>query len=185
MEETRVCPCKAMGESRREFCAAIAALGLGAAAVVPGAVAAFSGGFDPIMRGSAAGETPEFNLGALSSLPEDGTPVKKAIIADKQDGWTKYSNVPVGAVWLRREGDKVSAFNVLCPHNGCFIAFDPEGKQFKCPCHNAFFQLDGKQNGSSISPRDMDSLEVEVRDGNVFVKFQNFKFGCEEKVAQA
>ena len=83
MEETRVCPCKAMGESRREFCAAIASLGLGAAAVVPGAVAAFSGGFDPIMRGSAAGETPEFNLGALASLPEDGTPVKKAIIADK------------------------------------------------------------------------------------------------------
>ena len=101
-----------MGESRREFCSAIAALGLGAVAVAPGVVAAFSGGFDPIMRGSAAGETPEFNLGALSSLPEDGTPVKKAIIADKQDGWTKYSNVPVGAVWLRREGDKVQGQRV-------------------------------------------------------------------------
>lgn len=184
MGETRVCPCKALGESRREFCTAVAALGLGAAAIAPAALSAAAGGLNPVLTGSSsAAEAQSFNLGAFSALPEDGSPVKKAIIADRQDGWTKFANVPVGAVWIRRVGDNaVEAYNVLCPHNGCFITYDSAEKRFKCPCHNAFFQLDGKQNGSSISPRDMDSLDAEVRDGSVFVKFQNFKFGCEEKV---
>ncbi len=183
MESSRVCPCKALGESRRDFCAAIATIGLGAVSVAPAALSAAASGFSPLINQSGSAGVQEFNLGELSQIPEDGSPVKKAIISDMQDGWTKYSNVPVGAVWIRRVGDTVEAFNVLCPHNGCFIAYSEAEKRFKCPCHNAFFQLDGKQNGSSISPRDMDKLDAEVRDGIVYVKFQNFKFGCEQKIS--
>lgn len=186
MDKDRVCPCKRLGESRREFCSSLGALGLGAAAIAPVALVAAGAGLNPLIDkglNQGGGSAQTFNMGTVASLPEDGTPVKKAIIADLYDGWIKHPNFPVGAIWLRRQGDKVQAFNVLCPHNGCFIMFDQADNRFKCPCHNAFFDLTGKQNGSSISPRDMDELKVEIKEGSVFVQFQNFKFGCEDKVA--
>ena len=60
----------------------------------------------------------------LDTLPKDGTPQKFAIIAGRVDAWNKLPNAPIGAIYLRRVGEKgVEAINVVCPHAGCFVDF--------------------------------------------------------------
>jgi menaquinol-cytochrome c reductase iron-sulfur subunit len=120
-------------------------------------------------------------------LPPDGVPRKFPVLADRTDAWNKYLNVPIGAVYLRRtSADKVEALNVVCPHAGCFVDFNPAVGGFRCPCHNSTFTVDGKiDSPASPAPRGLDSLEAEVRNGDVWVVFQNFKAGQKEKVPVA
>jgi Rieske Fe-S protein len=102
---------------------------------------------------------------------------------DHVDAWTVSKNVPVGAVYLRRTGEReVQALNVVCPHAGCFVEL--KAKAYACPCHNSTFAFDGSiQDPSSPSPRALDSLAVELRNGSeVWVRFQNFHAGRKEKV---
>lgn len=120
---------------------------------------------------------------SLQVLPSDGAPQRFTVRADRTDAWNTYADQPVGAVYLRRVGDQVSAFNVVCPHAGCFVGVAEDGSRFECPCHKSSFTLDGQiDDPSSPSPRGMDSLEVEVRNGDeLWVRFQNFQPGREEK----
>jgi menaquinol-cytochrome c reductase iron-sulfur subunit len=174
------------GQSRRGFFRkSLAILSAGAALAVPAAIgiAAF---LNPLRQHGAAGRF--VRLASLDTLPEDGTPRKISVIAERIDAWTRSPAQPIGAVFLRRvAGDvKVAAFQVQCPHAGCSIEYEgaANGGKFFCPCHAASFDLSGKRTGiASQSPRDMDSLAVEVRNGSeVWVKFENFGLGSEKKV---
>jgi menaquinol-cytochrome c reductase iron-sulfur subunit len=141
---------------------------------------------DPLRRKTQASGLAR--VASLDALPNDGVPRKFRVVADRQDAWNKFNNVPVGAVYLRRTGEKtVEAYNVVCPHAGCFVDYMPERKSYLCPCHNSTFAVDGKMNDpKSPSPRGLDTLEVEVRDGGeIWVKFQNFQAGHKEKVPVA
>ena len=177
---------------RRGFLAKLFAIvGGGAALLVPAALGAVSF-FNPLRRKGLAGEFRK--LAMLDSLREDGTPTKVSIIAERVDAWNRFPNESVGAVYLRRTGKKdgkveVEALQVICPHAGCSIAYESneKGGIFYCPCHSASFDLDGtRSDAASPSPRDMDSLEVEIRNGNeVWVKFQTFASGTSKKTAQS
>lgn len=123
--------------------------------------------------------------GYYSVAPLDllsATPQVYKIIADRKDAWNTFPKDAIGAVYLSRAGsDEVLAFNVSCPHAGCTVAYR-EGKQaYHCPCHNSMFALDGQRGAESPSARNLDSLEAKIVDGIVWVKFQKFKAGCEEK----
>lgn len=169
-------------EPRRNFLTSISALVVGAAAsVVPiatGAVALF----DPLRRGRRT-ESDMVLVTRLSAVPMNGVPRKFTVESDRVDAWTTYANTPVGAVYLRREGESVRALNVVCPHAGCFVGLAPDNSRFACPCHKSSFALDGAVNDpASPSPRDMDELEVEIRnEDEVWVRFQNFLPGREDK----
>lgn len=121
----------------------------------------------------------------VDSLPEDGTPKKFPILAQRRDAWTVYPNEPIGQVFLRRIGkDQVVAFHGKCPHMGCAISYveQKQGEQtvqkFYCPCHKANFDLEGRRTDAvSESPRDMDTLEVKIENGVVCVLFKNFRTG--------
>ena len=168
---------------RRGFLKRFAA---GVIGVVVGIVPLLSGIavlFDPLRRKAARGE-PVF-VAPLGAIPEDGTPRKFTILASRTDAWNKSPQTPVGAVYLRRTGPKtVSAFNVVCPHAGCFVEFMAARNGYFCPCHDSTFALDGKiSTPSSPAPRPLDSLDVEIRKENeVWVKFQNFRAGVHEKI---
>jgi menaquinol-cytochrome c reductase iron-sulfur subunit len=141
---------------------------------------------DPLRHKQKAGGF--VRVTTLGAVPEDGVPRKFRVLEDHQDAWNKFANVPVGAVYLRRlGGTAVQAFNVVCPHAGCFVDFMADRKSYLCPCHNSTFDLDGKILGKkSPSPRSLDSLEVEVREGGeIWVKFQNYQAGHREKVPVA
>ncbi|HTN73767.1 MAG TPA: Rieske 2Fe-2S domain-containing protein, partial [Pirellulaceae bacterium] len=83
-------------------------------------------------------------VGLVDNIPADGTPVQAPVIADLTDAWNREPNQPIGAVYLRREGDKVVCFNAICPHAGCFVGFDENRNVFQCPCHTSSFTLEGE-----------------------------------------
>lgn len=171
---------------RRGFLKKSLAAGLGIlATLVP-----FAGGLivatDPLRRKAAAARA--VRVTTLAALPADGVPRRFPIVATKTDAWTRFNAAPVGAVYLRRTGDQmVEALNVVCPHAGCSVEFQPGAGQFQCPCHKSVFKLDGQLADShSPSPRGLDSLAASVdADGAVWVTFQNFMAGRPDKVPVA
>jgi menaquinol-cytochrome c reductase iron-sulfur subunit len=168
---------------RRHFLAKITSVIIGAVVTVVPLVAGFFVFFDPLRRKSASGGA--VLVAALNSLPENGEPRKFPVLATRVDAWNRTPNVPVGAVYLQRFKDgRVRAFNVVCPHAGCFVDYRPAQNHFHCPCHNSSFSPDGKiLDPKSPSPRPLDDLPVEVRRGSeVWVTFQNFRAGVHEKI---
>lgn len=138
---------------------------------------------DPVLRkkSAAGGESKPFLRVASLSTLQDGKPAQVPVIADLVDAWNREVNQPVGAVYLIRNGDKVTAYNAICPHAGCFVGYAAERNCFQCPCHTSSFTLEGERILPSPSPRDMDPLEVEVKDGDVWVQFMSFYTGREER----
>ena len=142
--------------------------------------------FDPLRRTSST--SGRVLVTTLEALPIDGIPRVFRVIADRVDAWNKLPQVPVGAVYLRRTGEKtVEALNVVCPHAGGFVDYVPVSNCFICPLHNSKFAIDGKiSDRKSPAPRGMDALEVEIRNTKeVWVKFQNFQAGHAKKVPVA
>lgn len=169
---------------RRQFLKSALTLAAGGAATLPPLAAGVAVVLDPLKRGTPAGAA-AVRVASLDALPADGTPRKFPIIAGRRDAWTGQPAAPVGAVYLRRTGEKeVTALNVVCPHAGCFVDWQAGPKRFYCPCHNSSFAADGTINDAdSPSPRPMDLLAVEVREGGeVWVRFQNFQRGVHEKI---
>lgn len=166
---------------RRSFLAGLSAIMVGAVASLAPIAAGAAALLDPLRRRRE--ESGMVLVTRVSAIPESGAPQRFTVQADRVDAWTTYANTPVGAVYLRRTPDGVTALNVVCPHAGCFVGVTPDKSRFACPCHNSSFALDGEVNDpSSPSPRAMDSLDVEIRNGDeVWVRFQNFLPGREEK----
>ncbi|MBN2024249.1 MAG: Rieske 2Fe-2S domain-containing protein [Pirellulales bacterium] len=180
-------PAVGRGPYRRGFLSKLLALALGALALAVPAVVGLISALNPLRVKGQGGRF--FRVTSLDALPEDGTPRRFPIIADRKDAWTLFPNQPIGSVFLRRTGpSEVKALAVICPHAGCFIDFDAKAGGFLCPCHMAHFDLDGKRTDEqSQSPRDMDPLEeVEIRDKrDVYVKFQRFQTGTPQRIVEA
>jgi nitrite reductase/ring-hydroxylating ferredoxin subunit len=176
---------------RRGFLGSAVALLLGGMALLVPVAAGIVAFLNPLRQKGQAGEL--MRIAPLAGLPEDGTPRKFSVVTTRVDAWNRFPDEPIGAVFLRRvPGNQevaVEAFQVICPHAGCSINYEmtAEGGRFFCPCHAASFDLAGRRtDATSPSPRDMDVLEVEIRnESEVWVKFENFRTGTSEKVAQA
>tara|TARA_A100001037_G_scaffold52259_2_gene44308 strand:+ start:5375 stop:5968 length:594 start_codon:yes stop_codon:yes gene_type:complete len=168
-------------KERRDFLVGASAVAAGTLAMLAPIGAAVVSLLDPLRREKVSSEM--VLVARTSAIPEDGSPRKFTVMADRTDAWAAYDDSPVGAVYLRRSGDEVRALNVVCPHAGCFVGVAKDNSRFSCPCHLSSFDLDGAvDDPTSPSPRDMDTLDVEVRNGDeVWVRFQNFLPGRAEK----
>lgn len=142
---------------------------------------------DPLRRKASGGEF--LRVTDVAALPTDGTPRQFPVIADRTDAWNRYRGQPIGSVYLSRQGDAVLALNSVCPHAGCFVDFHRGDGKFRCPCHDSAFEPDGRRIGPDCpSPRDLDGLEVDatrLAQGEVWVKFQNFRAGKAEKIPES
>lgn len=168
--------------SRREFLKATCATCFAAAAAGAPAVVGTRVFLDPLTHFKAADSF--VKVTTLAAVPEDGTPVQFPVLADRRDAWTKFTQVPIGAVFLQRQAEnKLLALSVVCPHAGCFVDYVEEQQGFLCPCHNSLFKKDGGlKDEQSPSPRPLDTLEVQVRNkSEVWVRFQDFQLGVTEK----
>jgi menaquinol-cytochrome c reductase iron-sulfur subunit len=122
-------------------------------------------------------------VASVSSLPADGRPQSFTVYDDVVDAWNKFVDQPVGRVYLRKRSDgKVTAFNVRCPHLGCAVDYRPSQNDYFCPCHTSAFNLEGEKE-NEIPPRGMDALEVKVKEGTVWVRFQSFKAGTPDRIS--
>jgi menaquinol-cytochrome c reductase iron-sulfur subunit len=169
--------------SRRSFVKGFTAISLGVVAILTPILAGLAVVLEPLRRKSQ--ENKAVRIAFLETLPADGTPVKFSVLANKTDAWNKFPETPIGAVYLRKTSSNVvEAFNVACPHAGCFVSFVAEKQGYFCPCHNSTFALDGKvENPQSPSPRGLDSLAVEIRKGReIWIQFQQFQPGVSDKI---
>lgn len=140
-------------------------------------------------KGAAADEGPGrlVFVAPLTALPADGIPRQFPVIADRQDAWTLHKNEAIGAVYLRRQSgsEAVEAFNATCPHAGCFVAINPGGNAYQCPCHDSAFKLNG-QLDHGPSPRPLDQLDAEVRASGeqkeIWVRYVDYYTGITKKV---
>jgi len=172
---------------RRGFLTKAAAIVIGAVAGLVPFIAGLIVFCDPLRR--KAMSNGYIRVTSLDSVPDDGMPRQFPVIADMTDAWNRYPNEPIGAVFLRRvKGSKtVEAYHAICPHAGCFVAFNDEQNQFQCPCHNSSFGVDGSRLPNCVSPRDMDTLDIDeehLQDQEVWVEFKNFAAGIKEKIAK-
>jgi Rieske Fe-S protein len=175
---------------RRGFLAKLFAVAGGSAALLAPTALGTAVFLNPLGQKGQSGDFRK--LTTLDALPEDGSPMKVSVIAERTDAWNRFPNESIGAVYLRKnmkDGHaEVEALQVVCPHAGCSIMYESgeKGGKFYCPCHGASFDPAGKRTDAvSQSPRDMDSLEVEIRNAQeVWVKFQSFATGTARKVAQ-
>lgn len=175
-------------DSRRSFFAVLT----GGLAMLAPLVAGLWAFVSPLFRQA---KSPQVRVALLDQIPDDGRPHLFPVVTDRKDAWTSYEKQKIGAVYLVREPGQESpiAFTAKCPHAGCAIGYSEEEQKFKCPCHTSAFNLDGSRvNGDKeVSPRGMDTLEVELRpvDGAdvtaVMVTFVDFKTGHSEKIASA
>jgi len=170
---------------RREFLSKAVSIVTGGVIVAVPVAAGLGTLLAPLGAGGQGGL--KLRLAEVADLPDDGSPKRFDVIAERNDAWTKYPKKAIGSVWLRKLAeDKVVAFNTSCPHLGCSVDFDSTGGQFSCPCHASSFDLKGERLGKSVSPRGMDSLDVDqeklTADGEVWVTFVNFRTKVAEKV---
>lgn len=137
---------------------------------------------DPLRRKSESRGL--VRVAALTSLPENGEPRKVQVLDTLIDAWNRTEDVPIGSVYVQKTGaDTVRVLNATCPHLGCAVGINAAKNGFACPCHKSSFAIDGKiADPKSPSPRGMDELQAEVKDGEVWVKFQNFRKGTAEKI---
>jgi len=166
---------------RREFLKSAACVALGGCCLAAPIVAGIG-----VITGPLRLEGPpvEVKLATLDTLQIRGAPKLFQIIADRRDAWTQFPKQAIGAVFLLRKSEtEVVAFHAACPHLGCSVEFRDEIAAFYCPCHDSHFSRNGEVEGPSPSLRGLDTLEVELRGSEVWVKFQNFKAGIREKVA--
>ncbi len=141
---------------------------------------------DPLRRRGEAGLA---RVAPIEGVPDDGLPRMFPIVLERSDAWSRYPKAPIGAVYLIRQPGEAApvAFTARCPHLGCSIGFLPGEQRFQCPCHTSAFDISGSRidGEDSVAPRGMDTLDVEIRDGAVWVKFEKFYTGRHEKIAEA
>lgn len=172
-------------DERRSFLVKLAA---GTIAVVLGIFPVAAGAltiFDPLL-GKKKSKGKPIRVATIDQLPQDGTPVRVPIVADLVDAWNREPNQPIGAVYLRKDGDRVVALNAICPHAGCFVGYAADRHAFQCPCHTSAFELDGDRVLPSPSPRDLDKLDVDeaklADTGEIWIEFVNYYPGKEKQI---
>jgi len=114
----------------------------------------------------------------LAGLPV-GRPVDMAYEETVSDGFVRSE--AVRHVWvIKKSASEVTVFSPICPHLGCRYDWDPGASLFKCPCHASVFRLDGTVV-SGPAPRPLDTLPAEVRDGVLYVEWEQFEVGIPQK----
>lgn len=178
----------AAGGDRRGFLTRFAAAAVGAIVALVPAAAGLAVFLDPLRRKNRLEGF--LRVTSLSALPADGMPRQFPVMASRSDAWSGFPQDSLGAVYLVRDAlDQVTCFNAVCPHAGCFVDFIFRAREFRCPCHDSAFELSGARVGADCpSPRDLDSLEVDkarLTQGEVWVRFQNFRAGKAEKIVDS
>ncbi len=161
---------------RRGFLKVITTL-LGAAAAGLATVPVIGSALSPLF--AKKDESGGFLPAAAFNELEANVPRRVELIATVTDTWTTQVGV-VGACWLLKKNDgSVSALSTLCPHSGCSINLQTK-ETYGCPCHASSFSFEGTPL-EGPSPRPMDPLKTEVKDGKVSVRYARFKVGVKER----
>ena len=87
-------------------------------------------------------------------------------------GQSKTIRTPRGESFvMARTPDGFRVLSDVCPHLGCRVHWDPQAKQFICPCHMGIFDAEGKAVAGPPfdAGQRLEQLETTVRGNSVFV----------------
>lgn len=146
--------------------------------------------WSPLWKKRAAdkGESEFSDAGSIADLPTGSWRLVTVEVV-RRDGWeTTRSN---RSIWVRRPGEASQAVIVLspiCPHLGCSTILLPDQERFQCPCHGGTFNADAAKGpfGQLLGgppPRNMDPLESKIKDGRLWVLWQDFKIGTPDRIS--
>ncbi|MFP3881948.1 MAG: ubiquinol-cytochrome c reductase iron-sulfur subunit [Actinomycetota bacterium] len=71
------------------------------------------------------------------------------------------------AILVRPEADILLGFSQKCTHLGCVVFWSADESVFECPCHEGFFNLEGRPIAGPPE-RPLARIELETRDGVVW-----------------
>jgi menaquinol-cytochrome c reductase iron-sulfur subunit len=185
-------PAQEEGPSRRGFISRALAILVGGLITVFPFAAGLAVFADPLRKreSKSGGRRDADGYVKIESASLDGLalnePRRFVVIDDLTDAWNFFPEEPVGAVYLTKVSDEdVRALCVACPHAGCAVDYDSGEELFRCPCHDSSFKVDGEiANANSPAARGLDTLDTKVVEGIVWVKFEKFRSGIAERIAE-
>lgn len=165
------------GISRRSFLAyvtgGIVAL-IGATVAVP-VLGAF---ISPALKKGTEGTWQ--TLGSLGKFIP-GEPKIVGIALVKKDGWVETRTARL--VWVIRTGEQnFKVYNAQCTHLGCIVDYVSENKTFNSPCHGGVFSIEDGRVLAGPPPRPLDMLDYKIEEGELLVKYQDFRMGVPDKI---
>jgi len=138
---------------------------------------------DPRNRRGAASELRLVDGVRLSEVEQ--TPVQGVLRDMRVDAWTLHPDDVIGRVWVVRDPhdrERIRVFTTICPHLGCSVNADVAC--FRCPCHNACFDMNGERMLPNPALRGMDELEWQrdpADNDRILVRYQNFTTSIADK----
>lgn len=160
---------------RRSFLAWVTA---GAAALIGGLVGLPIAGYT-ILPALKRQERRWADAGRLESL-HPGKPKELDVMVTVADGWRTITTKK--SVWaVKLDNGTVAVYSPLCTHLGCGYRWETGQRQFRCPCHNSYFAIDGSVLAGP-APRSLDRLPFKVDKGRLLVMYKEFKAGTREQI---
>ncbi|MBI4581340.1 MAG: Rieske 2Fe-2S domain-containing protein [Planctomycetes bacterium] len=99
-------------------------------------------------------------------------PVKSREEVGDAAGWAPWTarkaSIAGKPVLIVRTDKGFIALSAVCTHLGCLVEYDAAKKAIACPCHGAWFDLNGQVTGGP-PPRPLPAYGVSEVQGKVFV----------------
>jgi menaquinol-cytochrome c reductase iron-sulfur subunit len=109
-----------------------------------------------------------------------GRPTRVNFSVQEQDAY--IHETAVYSAWvIVHSPTEATVFSPICPHAGCYFNWDSGTDHFECPCHGSVFSIAGKVLGGP-APRPLDTLPHEIKDGELYIRWERFKSGTPEKI---
>ncbi len=99
-----------------------------------------------------------------------GTPTLFKTRVERTSGWVTQEE-EVSLYVFTEDGQNFTGLSNVCTHLGCRVRWVGDQDTFFCPCHNATFSKDGRVT-SGPPPRPLDTFDVKVEDGQLFVSVE-------------
>ena len=106
-------------------------------------------------------------LGPLENYPA-GVPTLFSFTRSKVNGWEKTVNSY--GVYVLHTGAEVKAFSNICTHLSCRVTWKEDQQIYKCPCHDASFDIHGAII-KGPQPKPLNEYPVSIEDGSLYMTF--------------
>ena len=142
---------------------------LGGAAAAAAAAVGVGVGVDRLVGDH--GDTTVSTGSTAELVPSHGHWVDVAAVADVVVGRPLRFSAGAMEGYLVNHGDHLQAVSAICTHMPCTLNYNDTHELLDCPCHDAWFGLDGVPVGSSYpyALRPLPTMRTRVVDGRVHV----------------
>jgi menaquinol-cytochrome c reductase iron-sulfur subunit len=126
-----------------------------------------------------AEKVPFAKVGSLKDFPT-GSPVNVKFNSLMHDAFLRQQ--VLHNAWVIKHSDsEVTVFSPVCPHLGCYFAWNGTTRHFECPCHASVFSVAGKVMGGP-APRSLDPLPHKIQGGELYVSWVRYKPGTPNRI---